>query len=214
MGLGVVGLEPDRLAMFVDGLVGLPLDTQGDAEVVVGLGVVGFEPDRLAVFVDGLVGLPLVLQGLSCRGFRMFVRGRDLSRIASRYAAMAWSIFPWSCEDAAEAVVGVGVIGLEPDRLAIFGDGLVGLPLVVQGEAEVEVPRRNRARAGSPGGIRRRRGRASPGIVEGIAESIRWAHREVGLEPDRLAEFGDGLVDFPGRPGCCRGCSGPRRYRA
>ena len=58
MGLGVVGLEPDRLAVCGDGLVGLPLVAQGVAEVVVGHGVVGLEPDRLAEFGDGLVGFP------------------------------------------------------------------------------------------------------------------------------------------------------------
>ena len=58
MGLGVVGLEPDRLAVFGDRLVQLPLVGQGDAEVVVGLGVVGLEPDRLAEFGDRLVRFP------------------------------------------------------------------------------------------------------------------------------------------------------------
>ncbi len=60
MGLGVVGLEPDRLAVFGDGLVELALVLQGVAEVVVGHGEVGLEPDRLAVFGDGLVELALV----------------------------------------------------------------------------------------------------------------------------------------------------------
>ena len=64
MGLGVVGLEPDRLAVFGDGLVELALVSQGVAEVVVGLGVVGLEPDRLAVFGDRLVELPLVVRAL------------------------------------------------------------------------------------------------------------------------------------------------------
>ncbi len=49
MGLGVVGLEPDGLAVFGDGLVELALVPQGVAEVGVGLGVVGLEPDRLAI---------------------------------------------------------------------------------------------------------------------------------------------------------------------
>ena len=44
----VVGLEPDRRAVFGDGLVQLPLLAQGDAEVGVGVGVVGLESDRLA----------------------------------------------------------------------------------------------------------------------------------------------------------------------
>ena len=65
VGLGVVGLEPDGLAVVGDGLVQLPLVAQGDAEVVVGLGVVGLEPDGLAVVGDGLVQLPLVPQGVA-----------------------------------------------------------------------------------------------------------------------------------------------------
>ena len=63
MGLGVVGLEPDRRAVFGDRLLQLPLGSQGDAEVGVGLGVVGLEPDRRAEFGDRLLQLPLVCQG-------------------------------------------------------------------------------------------------------------------------------------------------------
>ena len=64
MGLGEVGLEPDRRAEFGDRLVQLPLGLQGDAEVVVGLGEVGLEPDRRAVFGDRLVQLPLVSRAM------------------------------------------------------------------------------------------------------------------------------------------------------
>ena len=35
--------------------------------------------------------------------------------------------------------MGLGEVGLEPDGLAVVGDGLVQLPLAVQGDAEVEV---------------------------------------------------------------------------
>ena len=52
---------------------------------------------------------------------------------------MASSSFPWSLQGEAEVVVGRGVVGLEPDRLAVFGDGLVELPLALQGVAEVVV---------------------------------------------------------------------------
>ena len=44
-------------------------------------------------------------------------------------------------KDHAEVAVGLGVVGLEPDRLAVFGDGLVELPLISQGVAEVVVGR-------------------------------------------------------------------------
>ena len=59
MGLGVIGPEPDRLAVCGDGLVELSLGLEADAEVDVGRDEVGLEPDRLAVFGDGLVELPL-----------------------------------------------------------------------------------------------------------------------------------------------------------
>ena len=56
-----------------------------------------------------------------------------------RYSAIASSSFPWSRRAYAEVVVGLGVVGLEPDRLAVFGDRLVQLPLFSQGNAEVVV---------------------------------------------------------------------------
>ena len=49
---------------------------------------------------------------------------------------MASSGFPWQSQSGAEVDVGRGVVGLEPDRLAAFGDRLVGLPLRRQGDAE------------------------------------------------------------------------------
>ena len=52
---------------------------------------------------------------------------------------MASSSFPWLAQGVAEVVVGDGVVGLESDRLAVLGDGLVQLPLASQGVAEVEV---------------------------------------------------------------------------
>ena len=64
MGLGEVGLEPDRGAVLGDRLLDLPLVVQGDAEVVVGLGDVGLEPDRGAVLGDRLLQLPLVARAL------------------------------------------------------------------------------------------------------------------------------------------------------
>ena len=75
MGSGEVGLEPDRLAVFGDGLVELALAFQGAAEVGVGFGEVGLEPDRRAEFGDRLVELPLVVAGRrrGCSGPR---RGR------------------------------------------------------------------------------------------------------------------------------------------
>ncbi len=65
MGLGVIGPEPDRLAVCGDGLVELSLGLEADAEVDVGRDEVGLEPDRLAVLGDGLVELPLRRQAVT-----------------------------------------------------------------------------------------------------------------------------------------------------
>ena len=84
MGLGVVGLEPDRLAVLGDRLGRLPLGVQGEAEVVVGLAVVGLEPDRLAVFGDGLVPAPLSVQGVAEVVVGHGVVGLEPDRLAAR----------------------------------------------------------------------------------------------------------------------------------
>ena len=94
VGLGVVGLEPERRAVLGDRLVQLPLIAQGNAEVVVGLGEVGLEADRLAVLGDRLVQLPLAAQGAAEVGVGRGESG--LSRRASRYSAIASSGFPWA----------------------------------------------------------------------------------------------------------------------
>ena len=62
MGLGEVGLEPDRFAVLGDRLVELPLVAQGDAEVGVGVGEVGLEPDRLAARRDRRARLAVLQQ--------------------------------------------------------------------------------------------------------------------------------------------------------
>ena len=64
MGIGVVGLEPDRRAVFGDRLVELALVRQGDAEVVVGFGVVGLEPDRLRYSAMASSSLPWSVRAL------------------------------------------------------------------------------------------------------------------------------------------------------
>ncbi len=57
VGLGVVGLDFQGLAVMGDGLVDLPAAGQQSAEVVVGLGVVGLDFQGLLVMGDGLVHL-------------------------------------------------------------------------------------------------------------------------------------------------------------
>ena len=62
-----------------------------------------------------------------------------LSRMAVRYSATASSTSPGPIRALAEVVVGLGVVGPEPDGGAVCGDGLVLLPLAAQGDAEVVV---------------------------------------------------------------------------
>ena len=52
MCLAVVGVEPDRLAVFCEGLVELPVLPQGGAEIGVRHGEVGLEADGLAELGD------------------------------------------------------------------------------------------------------------------------------------------------------------------
>jgi hypothetical protein len=53
MGLGEVGLEPDRLADRRDGAGQVARLAQGEAEVAMGLGEIGPQADRFAVRGDG-----------------------------------------------------------------------------------------------------------------------------------------------------------------
>ena len=119
---------------------------------------------------------------------------------------------PLSLQQVAEVVVGLGEVGLEPDRLAtrrwprraslvaqsvaevIVGHGVVGLQpdrLAKRGDGPASLPRRPGRRRGCSGP---RRSRASAGSPRGTRRSPRPAS--------------------PGRAGRCRGCSGPRRRRA
>ena len=61
------------------------------------------------------------------------------SRMAVRYSATASCQLPLARQGVAEVEVGLGVVGLEPEGGAVFGDGLGQLALVRQGVAEVVV---------------------------------------------------------------------------
>ena len=82
-----------------------------------------------------------------------------MSRIASRYSAIGLGQLALAVQGVAEVGVGLGVVGLQPDRLAVLGDGLGQLPLAAQGVAEVGVglgvvglqPDRRAARPRRPG---------------------------------------------------------------
>ena len=160
-----------------------------------GRGVVGLEPDRLALCGDRLV-TPSPGRPGRCRGCSGPSAWSGLSRIASRNAAIASSHLPLAAQGVAEVVVGLGGVGLEPDRLAECGDGLVDLPLPARAMPRLQWasaksglsriasryaatasshlpladtgrcrgcsgPRRRRAGAGWPRGRRRRPGRGS-----------------------------------------------------
>ena len=164
MGLGVVGLEPDRRAVFGDGLVELALVRQGVAEVVVGLGVVRLEPDRRAVFGDGLVELALVSPG-RCRGCcGLGVVGLEPDRRAEFGDGLVELALV--SQGDAEVGVGDGVVGLEPDRLAARGHGgferLAGFP-------------------------------RQPLCLERTAQAAQMPG-VAGAQPLEIAEHGDGLV--------------------
>ena len=120
-----------------------------------------------------------------------------LRRIASRHAAMASSSFPWSFRVIAEAIVGQGEVGLEPDRLAERGDGLVELPLVLQGDAEVIVG------LGEVGLEPDRLAAFGDGLVDlplvaRVTPRVLWGLARSGLSRISLATYGDGLFECLG----------------
>ena len=61
MVIGVVGLEPDGLAVFGDGGVEFALGTQPEAQIVVCPREVGPESNRLAILRDRAVEVPFAL---------------------------------------------------------------------------------------------------------------------------------------------------------
>ena len=94
MGQGVIGFEPDGLAVFGGRFIQLTLGPQGGAEVVVGLSVIGLESDGLAVFSDRFIQLTLGPKGKAEVVVGLGVIGFD--RMAWRYSAIASSNLPWS----------------------------------------------------------------------------------------------------------------------
>ena len=121
MGVGVVGLEPDRLAVLGDGLVQLPLTSQGGAEVEVGRAVVGPQPDRLAVLGDGLVQLPLAHQGDAEVGVGVGVVGLEPDRLAQGRDGLVQrrigpGAIPARLEEVTQAAPVPAVAGAEPTR--------------------------------------------------------------------------------------------------
>jgi hypothetical protein len=108
MGLGVIRLQPDRPTECGDRLGQLPLAVEGVAELVLDRGEVGL--DRLTDCGDRLGQLPGLAQdrreaiaSASFRGWprtakrlKLAAARSGLSRIASRYGAIASASFPWS----------------------------------------------------------------------------------------------------------------------
>ena len=114
---------------------------------------------------------------------------------------MASSSLPWSFRAMPRLEWATASSGLSRIARAEFGDGLVELPLVHQGVAEVVV-------GFGEVGLEPDRGAVfGDGLVE-LALVLSGRCRGccgpgvVGLEPDRRAEFGDGLVELAlGRQG-------------
>ena len=63
VGLGIVGLEPDRLLVMRDGPVDLPAAGEGQAQIVVCGGIVGADLQCPPTFGHGVVELPPTRQG-------------------------------------------------------------------------------------------------------------------------------------------------------
>ena len=147
-----------------------------------------------------------------CRGCRGPRRRSGLSRSASRYSAIASSSFPWSVQGIAEVVVGLGIVGLEPQRRRGTRRSPRPASPVLQSDAEVAVglgmvglePQVRRGTRRSPRPAFPGLCRAMPRLIVGLGV--------VGLEPQRFAVLGDRLVQLPlvvaGRR---RGCCGLRR---
>ncbi len=193
MGLGEVGLEPDRLAELGDRLLQLPLLPQGVAEVVVGERVVGLEPDRRAEFGDRVIQLPLGFQGVAEATWACASSGS--SRIAARNSAIASSCFPWSARARPRLSWAKASSGSSRIAVAVFGDRLLQLPLVGQGVTEVVVGH------GVVGPEPDRRAELGDRLLElplvgqGDAE-MEMGLGKLGLDPDRRAEFGDRLLQL------------------
>ena len=159
-----------------------------------GLGLAGEDRRQPAIELDQSLGLAYPLSGgiRPVRSLRaQFVAPLEFGEGLGELALLG--------ETSAQVVVGLGVVGLEPQRRAVFGDRLVELPLARPGVAEVVVglgvvglePQRLR-------GIRRSPRPACP-AAQGDAQVV-VGLGVVGLEPQRFAVLGDRLVQLPLRP--------------
>ena len=160
-----------------------------------GTGEFRVEFDGRAILGDGLVQLPLVVQGDA-----EVVVGRRISgrvRWPVRNSAMASSSFPWSFRAMPRLLWATAYFGSSSMAWRIAGDGLVQLPLVLQGDAEVVVGvgefrvefdglcgSRRWPRPASPGPSGRCRGCCGPQASFGSSSMAR-------------AVAGDGLVQLP-----------------
>ena len=74
--LGVIGLEPNYFAVFVDRLLQFPAGLQGIAQVVMGLDVIRLESDGRAKLGSRVLQLSLGTQG---RGELIMAEGATLA---------------------------------------------------------------------------------------------------------------------------------------
>ena len=101
-----------------------------------GLGVVGL--DLVAVRYSAIASSNFWYCTKATAKPKWAVELRGLRQSASRCSAIAASssFTAYFCESAAEGRVGHRIGWIEPDCFVILGNRLVGLPLVVQSEAE------------------------------------------------------------------------------
>ena len=118
----------------------IALSNENNAKFAVGDGEVWLEPDRLAESGDGLVELPLGSQG-DCRGWSVTRRCPDPAGSPCGCAATASSNFPRDVQAGAKVRVRHGVARIQPDRVAVRGDGLIEITLPSQRVTEVGVRR-------------------------------------------------------------------------
>ena len=142
MGTGVLGSDSDRVAVFGDSVVQLPQAGHGDAQVVVGLGVVRIVPQRpvISAIASSIFPVsPSKLPRLTWASTRAGLR-RSSPVLGDRLIPM-----PLIVQGLAQAIVGLGAVGLEAQCVPEFGDGLVQLPLFLQVPPGCCGPRGSRA---------------------------------------------------------------------
>jgi hypothetical protein len=191
--LGELGLETNCLPILGDRLVDPSALFQDSAEVIAGGCQARLEADRLAIFGHRFIEPARECQRLGEIEMRGDIAGLEPDRFPQRGKPFIPVGFD-AAEEGSQVAMRLDEVGIEPDRRAVLGDRLVEMALdpQVQGEAVVG----SRVVLPEPEEFPERR--AAPGVIvllirEDQAEGG-VGLGEVGLEPDRLPEFGDRFV--------------------